>query len=67
MEYLWKDLSKKNSKRKSVIVKAGEIIYTPPGVAHAMYFLEDTEFFAFTTRRRNKNDYETDTVKILLK
>jgi len=66
MQYFWKDLKKKNSRRKSVIVKAGEMVYTPPKMAHAMKFLEDSVFFAFATKPRDQKDYESDTIKISL-
>lgn len=66
MRYFWKDLQKKNSRRKSVIVRKGEMIFTPSNVAHAMEFLEDSVFFAFSTKERDRKDYESDTIKVSL-
>ncbi|MBI2028426.1 MAG: cupin domain-containing protein [Candidatus Levybacteria bacterium] len=66
MEYVYKDLSNKDSKKKSVIVKEGEIVETPPMVMHAMKFLEDSIFIALTTEERDRGRYEKDTVRIQL-
>lgn len=66
MRYTAKDLSKKRSKKQSVILRAGDLVYTPPMVAHAMEFLEDSMFLALTTERRDKKHYENDTVRLEL-
>ncbi len=47
-------------------VKQGEIVYTPPLEAHAMRFLEDSVFLAFTTEKRSKDKYEQDSKKVEL-
>lgn len=59
-----KDLKKKNSIIKSVILKQGDIVLTPPMVAHADEFLEDSIILAFTTENRNQKKYEKDTVRV---
>lgn len=64
MEYSYKEEG--NGEIKSVIVKQGEAVYTPPHEAHAMKFLEDSEFLAFTTERRKRNKYEADLRRINL-
>ena len=46
------------------IVEAGDMVYTPPMVEHAMRFTEDTVFFAFATESRHQDDYESDTVRV---
>lgn len=66
MEYTYQDLKKKNSKKRSVLVKEGELVFTPPMVGHAMRFLEDSTFLALTTEKRDKTSYETDTIRIKL-
>lgn len=43
-------------------VKAGDIVETPPLIAHAQYFTEDSVFLAFTTRQREEGKYEQDTI-----
>lgn len=62
MEYSYKEEG--DAKIKSVIVKQGEAVYTPPHEAHAMKFLEDSMFLAFTTEKRRKDKYEKDLRRI---
>ncbi len=50
----------------SAVLEAGDMVFTPPGVAHAMKFLEDSQFLAFSTEPRNQNAYESDTVPVKL-
>ena len=66
MEYTEKDMSAKNKRKRSIIVKPGDLILSPPMMAHAMRFLEDTVFLAFTTEPRDQRSYEEDTVRIQL-
>lgn len=66
MEYVHKDLSKKNAKKQSFIVREGQIIVTPPMFGHAMKFLEDSLFLALTTEPRSRAEYENDTERIEL-
>ena len=64
MRYTIKDLIKKRARKQSVILKAGDLVYTPPMVAHAMEFLEDSVFLALTAERRDQKHYENDTTRI---
>ena len=66
IEYTYRELKTKNSKKKTVIVESGNIINTPSMTEHAMKFLEDSIFLAFSIRPRNKKAYENDTVRIKL-
>lgn len=66
MEYTYKNMRKKNAKIHSVIVKEGDIVESPPMVAHAMRFLEDSVFLALTTEKRDQSAYESDTVRVTL-
>ena len=66
MEYTEKDMKGKNQRKRSVIVEPGDLIFSPPMVAHAMRFLENTVFLAFTTEPRDQRSYEKDTVRIKL-
>ncbi len=66
MNYVYQVLNKKGTKKRSIIVKEGEIVHTPPMVGHAMIFLEDSMFLALTTEQRNQSSYETDTKRIAL-
>jgi len=66
MEYSFrKGMDNKNPIRR-IIVKKGEMVYTPPLEAHAMKFLEDSVFLAFTTEKRNKDKYEEDLKRVVL-
>jgi oxalate decarboxylase/phosphoglucose isomerase-like protein (cupin superfamily) len=60
MEYFYK-LS--NGKLKKILLKNGEMVYTPRLEKHAMKFLEDSIFIAFSIRRRDRKTYELDTVR----
>lgn len=55
---------KKNSKLNYKIVKKGDLFFTTFQQDHMAYFLEDTHFLAFSSRKRSKFDYEKDLVRI---
>lgn len=65
MEYVSKGIDSK-SKPESVIVSAGEMVYTPPMTIHAMKFLEDSVFLAFATEERAQDHYEEDLTRVKL-
>ena len=44
-------------------IEAGQMVYSAPGVPHAMKFLEASVFFALTTRKRSRGRYDEDTIK----
>jgi quercetin dioxygenase-like cupin family protein len=66
MRYSYKRVGKKPTRKRSVILKKGDLVYTPPKVVHAMEFLEDSEFLAMTAKKRQKKLYENDTVRVKL-
>ncbi len=66
MEYTYKELKIQNSKLKTIIVRVGEIVETPPMIMHAMRFLEDSSFIVLTTESRDQKKYEKDTVRVKL-
>lgn len=48
-------------------ITPGQLFFTPPLVEHAMVFLEDSEFYCFTTSaRHSQQDYEEDVVRVTL-
>lgn len=49
-------------KKQILHVSAGEIVYTPPFIAHAQKFTKDSVFLALSTRQREEGKYETDTM-----
>jgi dTDP-4-dehydrorhamnose 3,5-epimerase-like enzyme len=49
-----------------VLVCSGQMVYTPPGVEHAVEFLEDSEFLNITSKSRAQELYESDLVRVEL-
>ena len=47
-----------------VIVKQGELFFTPPLVEHAMIFREDTVFLTLGGNSRKQESYESDLVRV---
>ncbi|OGD87041.1 hypothetical protein A2164_00150 [Candidatus Curtissbacteria bacterium RBG_13_35_7] len=62
--YSEKDLRNTNPQLESVVLKPGDLVLSNPMVAHAMEFLEDSIFMAFTTEKREQRKYEQNTVRI---
>lgn len=50
------------SKKQVLRVKPGDLVETPPLIAHAQKFTEDSVFLALTTRQRESGKYESDTI-----
>ena len=57
---------KPQGKKETVIIEAGDMVYSPPMVIHAMNFLEDSSFLALATESRHQSAYEEDTVRVKL-
>lgn len=52
-----------NPRKKQMLkVRPGDIVYTPPLIAHAQKFTEDSVFLALSTRQREEGKYESDTI-----
>src|SRR5262245_58589485 len=51
-------------KPKAVLVKQGQLFFTPPLVDHAMVFPEDTSFLVLGRNSRAQEVYEADVVRI---
>ena len=66
MKYTYKDVNNKTGKKRTIIMKAGEVVTSPPLTIHAMKFLEDSVFLALTTEPRSSKQYEKDTVRVKL-
>lgn len=47
-----------------VLVKEGEMVFTPPMVDHAMVFPEDSVFLTLGRNPRDQDSYEQDVVRI---
>ncbi len=50
------------NKKQVLKVITGDIVETPPFVAHAQKFTKDSVFLALTTRQRESGKYEEDTI-----
>lgn len=64
MEYSEKPVS--GGEVQTAVLSAGDMVFTPPEMIHAMRFLEDSVFLALATEPRSQEDYEVDTVRIEL-
>jgi quercetin dioxygenase-like cupin family protein len=49
---------------KHVIVKTGQVFFTPPMIEHAMCFPEDTAFVCLGRNSREQAAYEADVVRV---
>ena len=52
--------------KKKIIVKKGQMVFTPPMVDHAMVFNVDTTFLTLSRNFRDQKNYESDVVRIEL-
>jgi len=50
------------AKRQTLKVKASNLVNTPPMIAHAQKFTEDSVFLALSTKQRESGKYESDTI-----
>lgn len=70
IEYWWQDvlidgqIVERVGPVKSVLVKAGQAFYTPPHLAHTMYFPEDTVFLTLSCKSRKHADHEADLIRV---
>ena len=64
MEYFEKVIDADNSTAESVVLEAGDMVYSPPLRVHAMRFLEDTTWITLATKSRKDGRYEEDTVRV---
>ncbi|MDD5110176.1 MAG: cupin domain-containing protein [Patescibacteria group bacterium] len=62
----WHEKPVAGGKTETAVLSAGDMVFTPPMVVHAVKFLEDTVFLAFATESREQTDYEADTIRVKL-
>jgi uncharacterized RmlC-like cupin family protein len=60
IKYFWEDEHKQNS----MIIKPGELFYTPPKTPHKMVFLKESIFIAVAAMSRTQANYENDTSRL---
>ena len=65
-ESISKDLHNENSEVETVTVEEGDLVITPPMIAHAMRFLEDSVLLNLTTADRNEENFDKHTKKFKL-
>ena len=65
-ESISKNLQDKNAKEEKVIIEPNSLVITPPMIAHAMRFLEDSIMLNLTTGHRYSKEYEEHTKKFQL-
>jgi len=65
MQYLETDVETTyNGWQKDFIVKAGEMVFTPPMKLHRTVFLEDCVMISFSKRNRDHNSHEEDVIRV---
>ena len=47
-----------------LLVKAGQMVFTPPMIDHGMKFPEDTVFLTLSRNPRDQATYEADVVRV---
>ena len=65
IEYYYRKTNTSNPKKK-LIVKKGQMVFTPPLVDHAMVFNVETTFLTLSRNPRDQKSYEEDVVRINL-
>ena len=65
IEYYYRNVGNKN-KPKKIIIKEGEMVWTPPYEEHATLFLKNTVLIAMSRNVRDQKTYEEDTIRVKL-
>jgi uncharacterized RmlC-like cupin family protein len=60
LKYFWEH----NGEQKSIIIRPGELFYTPPKTPHKMLFLKKSVFVAVAAMSRTQENYEKDTTRL---
>ena len=63
-EYWEKVIGDKKALVKKKMINPGDLVVTPPMIAHTMKFTKDSLMVVFTTEKRDQASYEQDTVRI---
>lgn len=59
---VYKDLKDENSEIKHHLIGPGDLVITPPNIAHTMIFLEDTVLLNLVTGEREHENYGKHTI-----
>ena len=65
IQYFYKNVNS-NKMPEMIIVKKGNMVFTPPLVEHCMKFPEDTIFLTLSRNPRDQETYEADVVRVNL-
>ena len=65
IQYFHKNVNS-NKMPEMIIVKKGNMVFTPPLVEHCMKFPEDTIFLTLSRNPRDQETYEADVVRVNL-
>jgi dTDP-4-dehydrorhamnose 3,5-epimerase-like enzyme len=65
IEYYHRPVGSK-AKPEKIVVKAGQVFFTPSMVEHAMVFAEETTFLNMAGKQRDQKHYEKDLVRVEL-
>jgi quercetin dioxygenase-like cupin family protein len=65
MKYGWREVGSQQAPQ-SIMVRKGEMIFTPAMMEHAMRFTEDSVFLALSGNPRDQLSYENDLVRVEL-
>lgn len=63
MEYYHRPAGSKERPER-LLVRAGQMVFTPPGWEHAMLFPEDADFLVLSRNPRSQAAYEADVVRV---
>lgn len=64
MEYYERDIGQSSDEIKPIIVKTGQMVFTPPHKVHKTVFLEDTVLLSCAKNVRDNEHHEQDVVRI---
>ena len=65
MEYYYR-ATNSNAQPRKIVLKKGDMVFTPPMEDHTSVFLEDTELVVMSRNPRDQESYESDVVRIEL-
>lgn len=64
-EYHFRPVGAK-TKPEMIVVKPGQLLWTPPMLEHAMLYTEDCDIIVFCRNGRSQEEYERDVVRVKL-
>ena len=63
MDYYYRKHGEKDKVNK-VVLKKGDMVFTPPMEEHTSFFPEDTHFLAISRNPRDQEAYESDVIRV---